>query len=1314
MEGLARTSPQGTGANDTLTHTVTNYYIGGEWHRLANNSAYQFQVRARNASGPGTPSVVVEATPVNAVPEAPTDFRAYGYGGQARLFWTYSPSVRHYVKKWQYSSDGGTTWADIPGTNSNSRSGDVTKLSSSPAVTLPNGKTYSFKVRGFNDMGGGAPSAAISVTLIPLAPATFTVTAGDAEAALAWTKSGADATVTGWQYRYKAAGDYGKWTTVPGSASSTTAYTVAGLDNGTVYTFQLRAVNAAGAGPASAEQSATPTLSAPLKPTGLQAYVGDRSVTLQWDDPSNGSITGWQYKQDGGNWKAMTCVSPCVPATLTMYTVTGSDQRTSYSFKIRAVNSTGNSPESDSASATPLAVPGQPTDLTARGDDRQAALSWKAPSGSTVTGWQFRLNPRGNSWGGWRDVTPGAGANDTLTHTVTGTGYLINGQPERLQNNSTYRFQVRALNATGAGTPSAVARAIPVGAAPSVPTDVSAGGGDGQVRLSWAYSPPVWYFVNHWEYSSDDGATWNKIPANSSGYRECRLGSDNVVRCTHHATPALGGNQHSRYAVVPAANGKVHTFKMRGVNDKGGGTPSASASATTLPLAPASFTAAPGDTLVALNWTKNVADATVTGWQYRYKSGGDYGKWTRVPGSSGSTSAYTVTGLDNGTAYTFQVRAANSTGVGPPSAERSATPKIQLPDKPAGLAAAIGDTEVLLTWDDPDNDRITKWRYSKDDGATWTDVPCDSPCDPAALTTYKATGLTNNTAYTFRVRAVTLAGEGPQSDGVTATPKPVPSPPGSPGGSPGNSGEIVLTWTANANAIGWQYRYKSTGDYGDWIDIPCDSPCDPGTLATYTVTGLDNSVEYTFQVRAQNNIGRGLPSTIIVRPVAGAPDKPTGLSAQGGDGQVALSWNSGGSVWVDSWQYSKDGGTTWTDVPDSDRATRGYTVPSLTNGTSYTFKVRAVNEKGEGTASDPVTEPTLPLIPNTFTADGRNGLAALTWTKSSADATVTGWQYRYKSAGDYGDWATVSGGNATTTTVAGLDNGLTYTFQLRALNAAGGGAAKTASDFTTPAKPTGLAATPGFERVTLRWTNPVGGGGVSGNGYRYKPKSGTESGYTDWTTISGGGKTSHQVTGADQRRPLYLPGAGAERFGLGHAVRRSVRVDVPGRPGQSVGNARQRAGIPDLGRPQQRQHHGIPVPAQDHRELWLLDGHVQQRRDHDSAPGDGPGQRHGLHLPRACGERGQRHDLGGGDGHAAGAARAARRRQRPRGGRIFGNAHVGLVSERREPHRQVPGPIQGRQRRLERVGERGEDAAELQRDVRSDQGHGVHLRGTGP
>ena len=88
----------------------------------------------------------------------------------------------------------------------------------------------------------------------------------------------------------------------------------------------------------------------PAQPTRLRAFSGDAAVVLDWTDPEDRSITGWQYRQDGGTW---IDIPGSGPAT-TRYTVRGLENHTAYTFEVRAVDAGGSGPASAPVTETPL------------------------------------------------------------------------------------------------------------------------------------------------------------------------------------------------------------------------------------------------------------------------------------------------------------------------------------------------------------------------------------------------------------------------------------------------------------------------------------------------------------------------------------------------------------------------------------------------------------------------------------------------------------------------------------------------------------------------------------------------------------------------------------------------------------------------------------------------------------------------------------------------------------------------------------------------------------------------------------------------
>ena len=175
-----------------------------------------------------------------------------------------------------------------------------------------------------------------------------------------------------------------------------------------------------------------------------------------------------------------------------------------------------------------------------------------------------------------------------------------------------------------------------------------------------------------------------------------------------------------------------------------------------------------------------------------------------------------------------------------------------------------------------------------------------------------------------------------------------------------------LNWNRPANDEGspiirYEYRYAPVGEvWNDWENV--------GARAVgVTVGNLVNGLEYVFEVRAVNALGKGPVETAAATPVLRTgppppppppgprqtvPDAPTNLLADGGNEQVALSWeapeNDGGFAITD-YEVRINGRGSWISIGSTHTT---HTVTGLTNGTVYVFQVRAVNAAGSSPYSN--------------------------------------------------------------------------------------------------------------------------------------------------------------------------------------------------------------------------------------------------------------------------------------------------------------------------------------------------------------------------
>src|SRR5881409_3910733 len=457
------------------------------------------------------------------------------------------------------------------------------------------------------------------------------------------------------------------------------------------------------------------------------------------------------------------------------------------------------------------------------------------------------------------------------------------------------------------------------------------------------------------ERSANGGSTWTTMVSNS-------------------------GSTATTYSDTGLAAGTTYTYRVSAINSVGTGSPSSNASATTLAVAPSPPTGltatAVSSSQINLSWTApNNGGSAITGYKIERSTDGGT-TWTTIVSNSGSTATtYSDTGLAHTTTYTYRVSAINSVGTGSPSSAISATTLAVVPSSPTGLGAtAVSSSQINLSWTAPaDNggSAITGYKIerSTDGGSSWSTLVANTGISG---TTYSDTGLAHTTTYTYRVSAINSVGTSPPSNTTSATTSVVSSPPSGLAAAAVSSSQINLSWTAPADNGGSAitgYKIERSMDGGSsWSTLVANTG---STATTYSDTGLAHTTTYTYRVSAINSVGTSPPSNgASATALAIAPSPPSALGATAvSSSQINLSWasptdNGGSAITGYMIERSANGGSTWTTmVSNSGSTATTYSDTGLAAGTTYTYRVSAINSIGTSPPSNTASATTLAVAP---------------------------------------------------------------------------------------------------------------------------------------------------------------------------------------------------------------------------------------------------------------------------------------------------------------------------------------------------------------
>ncbi len=917
-----------------------------------------------------------------------------------------------------------------------------------------------------------APLLIITYSVETTAPASIVdlaASAGNQEVALSWTapyNGGLPITDYVVEYRLTPSGG---WSTFNDGTSTNTFATVTGLTNDSEYEFRVSAKNSLGVGNSSNAATATPSTSTTLTIQISQSSDDAEQGPPDYDEDEV-SVTSSDLDLDDETFVGLRFNGINIPA--------GSTISNAY------VEFTSENDESGSSSVT---ISGQDIDDAPTFTTNDNNISSRIPTDANIV-WNipdWSIDEIGSD-------TQTPDLKTILQEVIDRAGWnsgnslvLIFEEGDMNNDRDAYSFD-QSQNKS----PKLYITFSSEQGVPSAPINlVATSDEDEQVSLSWATPSSNGgesiddYLI---EVDYNDGAGFVPYDDNDSG--------------TGTTTTVLG-----------LINGIEHTFRVFAVNNEGTSPASNEDTATPadVPGQPEITSAVGGNQQVLLSWTIPAPNgADIVDYVIFVDYVDDNEGFILYPeiGQSTDNTNVPVSGLINGDSHSFKVKAVNSAGEGIFSLPVSATPTSIANAPFLHTADPHPDgAQVFVSWDAPEDDGGSdveeyKIQYSSN-GVFDDNTPSKTITGSPPSTEITVNGLTNGETYTFRVIAFNANGAGTPSNEKEVIPSTVPNPPLIDDLLTVTDDEsVTFTWSSQGNGgfiindYKVEYLLENTSV---WVEVN-DPPNNLST--TITLQDLLNGKEYAFRVSASNLVnGYGDPSIEIHATPGAAPDQIIDLSVVRGNTQVLLTWtapDNNGFPLNDYFIEIDDGTVAPPDnwklyIDNDDLITVNVPVNNLNNGDSYSFRVYANNDIGNGTPSLPVSAipATVPGSPTIDTLLPDDSEIQVNWTApvdnggDSVKSYRLEWSQNNFGTSPLGSQIISDDPLSTTYTVKQLVNGELYYFRVFAINDVNESddpsPVKSAIPVTTPDQPVlDVLPTVSDSTVHLTWPTPGTGGSI--------------------------------------------------------------------------------------------------------------------------------------------------------------------------------------------------------------------------------------------
>src|ERR1700682_6183052 len=872
----------------------------------------------------------------------------------------------------------------------------------------------------------------------------------------------------------------------------------------TSQTYRVYAREAAGnVSPFSNTATATapPDTTPPTAPGNLTATaVSNSQINLSWAaSTDNVGVTAYTVERCQGSGCVNFASIASLPAT--SYSDTGLLAATSYTYRVWAVDASGNaSAYSNTAAATTLAGPPPPPPTL-------TLVQQVAKTAGTGVSSTTQTFPATTPFGTLIVVSVKWGGQNISVLSVTDSksnGYQTAVGPTNWSGTAKRAQTFYAKNILGGGAPITVTVTLTGNAASSLlvyqleysgadknaPIDVATAAiGTATAVNSGAISTN---FANDLIYGFSVSDTGVLSPGSSFTAESTFLSNlveDRMVNVT------------GSYS-APATNSEASNWVMQMVAIK--------AVAPVSPTAPANLSAtAAGPDTVNLSWTAATeTGGTISQYLIERCVGASCSNFAQVGTTSGT--AYSDAGTLGSTSYTYRVRAqdtANNTG--PYSNTATAVTASPTFTAPSNLVAtASGPAQINLSWTagTETGGTITQYLIERCQGLSCSDVSSNfTQIGFSTTLTFSDAGLLGSTSYSYRVRPTDASNNlGPYSNTFSATTAaPTFTSPSNLAATAAGSTQINLTWTAATEIGGTITQYLIERCAGPNCGSTPSNFAQVNTSATtsFSDTGLTSSTNYSYRVRAtdaSNNLS--LYSNISSATTSlNSPTAPSNLTAlPSGPVQSNLSWGasteSGGTI--SQYLIERCTGVNCANIATNfaqvgTSTGLSFNDTGLLGSTSYSYRVRAqdtLNNSGpySNIATAVTAPPTFTPPSNLLATASRAVQINLAWNAATATGGALSQYLVERCLGATCSNFAQVGTSATTSfsDTTGLLGSTTYSYQVRATDAANNLSAysNTSSAATAPptfTAPSNLTATPmGSTQINLAWTAATETGGT--------------------------------------------------------------------------------------------------------------------------------------------------------------------------------------------------------------------------------------------